>query len=70
MTLSTQEQLCIRCNQHPQFKHPHTGRVYKLCAKCGLKALAQVINLEVDENYNLRPASTSYVETAEALLSI
>lgn len=51
------EQLCIRCNKYPPFQHPHTGRVYKLCPACGLKALAQVVGLEVDEHYNFVPIS-------------
>lgn len=66
------EQLCIRCNKYPPYKHPSTGKVYKLCAACGLKALAPLLGMEVDENYNLRPVnkSASYVETTEALPSV
>lgn len=61
------EQLCIRCKERPPFVHPHTGRVYKLCAVCGLKALAQVLDLEVDEHYNLRPKSTTDKVACEAV---
>lgn len=44
-------QQCIQCN-NPPFKHPQTGKVYKLCAVCGLKAIAKLLDLEIDENGN------------------
>lgn len=45
-------QPCVQCN-NPPFKHPQTGKVYKLCAVCGLKAIARLLNLEIDENGKL-----------------
>ncbi len=43
---------CIQCD-NPAFKHPQTGKVYKLCAVCGLKAIARLLDLELDERGNL-----------------
>jgi len=42
---------CIQCD-NPAFKHPQTGKVYKLCAECGLKAIAKLLDLELDERGN------------------
>ena len=43
---------CIQCD-NPPYKHSQTGKVYKLCAVCGLKAIAKLLDLELDERGNL-----------------
>ncbi len=47
---------CIQCD-NPSYKHPQTGKVYKLCAVCGLKAIARLLDLELDERGNLVEAN-------------
>ena len=42
------ETKCIRCGD-PVYRHPQTGKVYKLCAVCGLKVICQLLGLEFDE---------------------
>ncbi len=43
---------CIQCD-NPPYKHPQTGKVYKLCAVCGLKAICRLLGLEYDEKTGL-----------------
>ena len=50
--IEVEEMKCIQCD-NPAFKHPQTGKVYKLCALCGLKAIAKLLDLELDERGNL-----------------
>ena len=39
---------CIQCN-NPAFRHPQTGKVYKLCAVCGLYAVCRLFGWEYDD---------------------
>lgn len=39
---------CERCGLYRRYRHPKTGKVYKLCANCGLKALTELCNFSED----------------------
>lgn len=33
---------CERCGLYRRYQHPKTGKIYKLCASCGWKALVKL----------------------------
>ena len=39
---------CIQCD-NPAFKHPQTGKIYKLCAACGLKTICKLFGWEYED---------------------
>lgn len=45
---------CIQCN-NPAFEH--NGKIYKLCAVCGLKAICSLFGWKYDEDTNLITAN-------------
>ena len=43
---------CIQCG-NPAFRHPQTGKIYKLCAICGLEAICRLFEWEYDRDTSL-----------------
>jgi hypothetical protein len=50
MPTETQILHCEKCGLYPRYQHPQTGKIYKLCASCGWKALTKMLDFCDDNN--------------------
>lgn len=39
---------CERCGLYHRYQNPQTGKIYKLCASCGVQALTELCNFSED----------------------